>query len=65
MSAKPQPKLCSHCGQRRLGPVEVVEVSRSGRLGPEFARFLLCAECGDEHMAWMKRRELAIGQASR
>jgi len=29
---------CAHCGSVILGPVELVEVSRRGSLGPEFGR---------------------------
>jgi hypothetical protein len=50
---------CSHCGSIIIGAVEVVEVSRRGPAGPEFGRFLLCRDCANEVLHFLRRRHRA------
>jgi hypothetical protein len=57
----PQSKVvcCSHCGSIVLGSLAIVEVSRRGELGPEFGRFLLCRDCANEVLQFLRRRHRA------
>ena len=57
----PQSKVvcCSHCGSIVLGSLVIVEVSRRGESGPEFGRFLLCRDCANEVLHFLRRRHRA------